>query len=118
LRAEYWRFSIVTARSDSDSFNPLLLKVTISSNNESFFICYMDNHTLQIIFDNWWDFINVNTKCAIVWNNPTHRQSWNVFLHCRIEVSGSQGIISIICHQVLCHPTNHGTNTIEKCLVK
>jgi len=35
-------------------------------------------------------------------------------MHCRIEETGSPGIISIVCHQVLCHPSEHGTSSVGK----
>jgi len=38
-------------------------------------------------------------------------------LHCRTEETGSPGIICIICHQVLCHPSEHWTSSMGKHLL-
>jgi hypothetical protein len=38
-------------------------------------------------------------------------------LHCGIEETGSPGIICIICHQHLCHPSEHETSSLGKHLL-
>jgi len=38
-------------------------------------------------------------------------------LHCGIDIIGSPGIICIVCHQVLRHPSEHGTSSMEKHLL-
>jgi len=42
--------------------------------------------------------------------NTRHEPSWQFCLHCGIEETGSPGILCIICHQVLCHLSEHGTS--------
>ena len=37
-----------------------------------------------------------------------------IVMHCAIGETGSPGIISIICHQVLHHPSAHGTSSMGK----
>jgi len=61
--------------------------------------------------------MNVGSKCCITWNDfrPTH--SWGVYLHYRILETCSPGIIYIICHRVLCHPSEHGISSIMKPLL-
>jgi hypothetical protein len=38
-------------------------------------------------------------------------------LHCGIEETGRPGIICIVCHQVLRHPSEHGTSSMGKHLL-
>jgi hypothetical protein len=38
-------------------------------------------------------------------------------LHCRIEETGSTVLMWIVCHQVLSHPSGHGTGSMEKHLM-
>jgi len=57
------------------------------------------------------------SKGPIAWNNSRHAPSWRFYIHCGIEVTGSPGIISIVCHQVLCHPSEHGTSSMWKHLL-
>jgi len=108
---------IPTAMSDSQSPNTSLLEVMISSNNERVFICDLNNLTLQIIFDAWWASMNVGSKRCIAWKNSRHAPSWRFYLLCGIEETGSPGIISIVCHQVLRHPSEHGTSSMGKHLL-
>jgi len=61
--------------------------------------------------------MNVGSKSPIGWNKSRHAPLWRFYLHCRIEETGSPGIICIICHQVLCHPAEHGTSSIGKHLL-
>jgi len=98
--------------SDSKSLNTSFLEVMISSRNECVFIRDLSDLTLHIIFDGWWASTNVDSKRPVAWNNSRHAPSWRFYLHCRIEETGSPGIISIICHQVLCHPSVHGTSSM------
>jgi len=92
--------------SELQSINTSLLEVMISSKNERVFIRNLSNLTLQIIFDNWWASMNVGSTRPIVWHNAKCARSWHFYLHCRIEETGSPGIISIVCHQVLHHPSD------------
>jgi len=89
----------------------------ISSKNERVFICDLNDLTLQIIFHAWWTSMNVDSKLSIAWNNSRHAPSWWFYLHCGIEETGSLSIICIVCHQVVCHPSEHGTSSMGKHLL-
>jgi hypothetical protein len=43
--------------------------------------------------------------------------SWQFYLHCGIEETGSPGIIFIVCHQALRHLSEHGTSLMGKHLL-
>jgi len=58
--------------------------------------------------------MNVGSKRPIAWNNSRHALSWQFYVHCGIEETGSPGIICIVCHQVLRHPSEHGTSSMGK----
>jgi len=103
--------------SDTKSVNTSLLEVMISSKNERVFIRDLTDLTLQIIFDAWWASMNEGSKRPIAWNNSRHAPSWRFYLHCGIEETGSPGIICIVCHQVLRHPSEHGTSSMGKHLL-
>jgi len=103
--------------SDSKSLNTSLLEFMISSKNEPVFICNLSDLTLQMIFDTWWASMNEGSKRPIAWNNSRHAPSWRFYLHCGIEETGSPGIICIVCHQVLRHPSEHGTSSMGKHLL-
>jgi len=89
----------------------------MSSNNEHVFVRELSDHSLQIILDNWWASMNVASKPPISWTKSRHASSWRFYLHCGIEETGSPGIICIFCHQVLCHPAENGTSSMEKHLL-
>jgi len=108
---------IRTTISDSKSWNASLLEVMISSKNERVIIRNFSYLTLQIIFDAWWDSVNEGLKRPIAWDNSRHAPSWRLYSHCGIEATGSPGIICIICHQVLSHPSDHGTSWMGKHLL-
>jgi len=99
------------------SLNTSLLEVMISSKNERVFIRDWRDLTLQIIFDAWWASMNVGSKRPIAWKNSRHAPLWQFYLHCGIEETGSPGIICIVCHQVLRHPSEHGTSPMGKHLL-
>jgi len=61
--------------------------------------------------------MNVGSKRLIAWNNSRHAPSWRFYLHCGMEENGSPGIICILCHQVLRHPSEHGTSSMGKQLL-
>jgi len=103
--------------SDTQSWNPSLLEVMISSKNDRVFICDLSDLALQIIFDAWWASMNVGSKRPIAWKNSRHAPSWRFYLHCGIEETGSPGIICIVSHQVLRHPSEHGTSSMGKHLL-
>jgi hypothetical protein len=89
----------------------------ISSKNERVFIRDLSDLTRQIIFDAWWASMNEGSKRHIAWNASRHAPSWRFDLHCRIEETGSPSIICIVCHQVLRHPSEHGTSSMGKHLL-
>jgi len=110
-------FLISTAMLDRESLNTSLLEVMISSENECVLILNLSDLTLQIIFDAWWASMNVGSKRPIAWNASRHAPLWRFYLHCGIEQTGSPGIICIVCHQVLRHPSEHGTSSMGKHLL-
>ena len=89
----------------------------IFSKNECVFIRHLSYLTLPIIFDAWWASMNVGPKPPIARNNSGHASSWWFYLECGIEETGSPGIICIVCYQVLCHPSEHGTSSMGKHLL-
>jgi hypothetical protein len=89
----------------------------ITSKNEIVFIRDLSDLTLQIIFDDSWALMNVGSKKPIAWKNSRHASSWRFYLHSGIEETGSPGIICIVCHQVLRHPSAHGTSSMGKHLL-
>jgi hypothetical protein len=89
----------------------------ISSKNERVFICDLSDLTLQIIFDGWWASMNVGSKRHIAWKNSRPAPSWRFYLRCGIEDTGSPSIVCIVCHQVLCHPSEHWTSSMGKHLL-
>jgi len=103
---------ISTALSDTKSLNTSLLKVMISSKNERVFIRDLSDLTLQIIFDAWRASMNEVSKWPIAWNDSRHVPLWRFNVHCRIAETSSPGIIRIVCHQVLRHPSEHGTSSM------
>ena len=74
------------------------------------FIRDLSDLTLQIIIDAWWASMNLGSKRPITWNNARHAPYWRFYLHCEFEQTGSPGIICIVCHQVLQHPSEQGTS--------
>jgi len=108
---------IPTAMSDSKSFNISLLEVMMSSKDEGVFIRDWSDLTLHIIFDARWASMKVDSKRPIAWNISRHAPSWRFHLHCAIEETGSPGMICIVCHQVLRHPSEHGTSSMGKHLL-
>jgi len=103
--------------SDTKSLNASMLEVMISSKNKCVFSRGLSDLTLQIIFDAWWASMNEGSKRPIAWNNSRHAPLWRFYLHCGIEETGSPGIIFIVCHQVLRHPSEHGTSSMGKHLL-
>jgi hypothetical protein len=106
-----------TTMSDSQSLDTSLFEVRISSKNECVFIRNLSDLTLKIIFDVWWASMNLGSKGPIAWNKSRHAPSWRFYLHCGMEENGSPGIICVMCHQVLRHPSEHGTSSIRKHLL-
>jgi hypothetical protein len=103
--------------SDSQSLNTSMLEVMISSKNEHIFIQDLSDHTLQIIFHTLWASMNVDSKHLKAWNNSRHAPWWRFYFHWRIEETGSTGFISIVCHHILRHPSEHETSSVGKPLL-
>jgi len=61
--------------------------------------------------------MNEGSRRPIAWNNSRHPLSWRFYLHCGIGETGSPGNVSIVCHQVLRHPSEHGTSSMGKHLL-
>jgi len=99
---------------DAKFLNTSLLKDMVCSKNEPLFIRDLSDLTLDIIFDALWAAMNVDSKRPIAWNNSRHAPSWQFYLHCGLEETGSPGIIYIVCHQVLRHPSEHGTSSMGR----
>jgi len=116
FQAELPSIQILSALSDSKSSNTLLLEVKISSKNGHVFLCDLGNLTLPLIFDAWWAWMNVGSKGSIASNNSRHTPCWRFHSHCGIEETSSLGIICIVCHQVLRHPSEHGTSSMGRLL--
>jgi hypothetical protein len=114
---ELRRVRFPTAMSDTKSLNTSWLDVMISSKNKRVFIRDLSDLILQIVFDASWASMNVGLKRPIAWNDSRHAPSWRVYLLCGIAETGSPGIICIVCHQVLCHPSEHGTSSMGKHLL-
>jgi len=89
----------------------------ISSKNERVFIWDLSDFTLQIIFDAWWAVMNVGLKLPVAWNDSRHAPLWRFYLHCSLEGTGIPGIIYIICHEVIRHPSQHGSSSMRKYLL-
>jgi hypothetical protein len=103
--------------SDTHSLNTSLLEVMITSKTECVIIPDLSDLTLQIIFNAWWASINVGSKRLSACDKSRNAPSWQFYLHCGIEETGSPGIICIICHQVLRPPSEHGTSSMGKHLL-
>ena len=86
----------------------------ISSKTKCAFTHAENDLTFQIIFDAWCASMNVISKRPIVWNNSRHAPSWWLYFHCGIEETSSPGIICIMCHKVLRHPSEDGTSLMWK----
>jgi hypothetical protein len=86
----------------------------MSSKKERVCICNLSKLTVQIIVNTWWTSINAGWKWPIAKINSGHTPSWSFYFHCGIEETGSPGIICIVCHEAVCHPSEHGTNALGK----
>jgi hypothetical protein len=85
--------------------------------NEYVFIRDLSDRTLHIISVSWCASMKVDMKRPVAWKNSSHAPLWRFYLHCGIEETGSPGIICIVCHQVLRHPSEHGTSSMRKHLL-
>jgi hypothetical protein len=61
--------------------------------------------------------MNVALMRPIAWKNSGHAPSWRFYLRCGIEETNSPGIICMVSHQVLRHPSEHGTSSMGKHLM-
>jgi len=111
------RFLMPTTTLNSKSFNTSFLEVMICSKNKLVFICDLSNLRIQIIFDAWWASMNVDSKHPVAWNNSWHLLPWRLYFHCGIEETSCPGIICIVFHHVLRHPSEHGTGSMGKHLL-
>lgn len=91
-----------------------LLEVMYSAKEERVFIRDLSDVRLQMMFDDWWTSMKVETKKTIVWSTSRHASAWRFFKLCANTENGSPGIICIVCHQVLAHPSENGTSTMGK----
>jgi len=107
-------YQISNAIFDSKSFNTSLIQLTISSKNERVFIRDLSKLTWHIIFNAWWSSMDVGLKCPIGWNYSGHVSLWRFQMPRGIEETGHPAIICIICHQVLCHPSEYETSSMAK----
>jgi hypothetical protein len=89
----------------------------ISSKNERVVICDLSILILQMVFNGCWASMNVGSKRPIAWNPSRYAPAWQFYLHCGIEETGSPGIICIVCHHVLRHPSEHATSSMGKHLL-
>jgi len=89
----------------------------ISSKHDCVFSRDLSNHTLQSIFNAWLASLNVGLKRPVGWKNSGQAPSWRFYLHCGIEETGTPGIISIICHQMIRHPAEQWTGSMGKHLL-
>jgi hypothetical protein len=103
--------------SDSESLNSSLPKVMISSKNERFFICHLNNMTLQIIFDACCASMDEGSKRPIASNDSRQALSCRFYSASGIEVTSSPDIICIVCNQVLHHLSQHKTSSKGKYLL-
>jgi len=111
------RSLITTAMSESKSLNPSLHEVMIPSKSDGVFIRDLSDLTLQIVFDPWRASMNECSQWPIAWNESRHAPVWRFYLHCGIKETGGRGIICILCHQVLRHPSEHETSSMGKHLL-
>jgi len=88
-----------------------------ASENQHGIIRNLSDLAMQIMFNGWWASIHVSRKQPFAWNTSIHVASWQFYLYCRIEATGSPGIICIMCHHVLLHLPEHGTSSMGKHLL-
>ena len=99
-------------------YRHLRLSVTLTSSmHPTLFLSTLRYTTHSSSRDTWRASMNVGSKRPIAWKHCRHASSRRFYLHCRIEETGSPGIICIVCHQVLCHPSEHGTSSMQKNLL-
>jgi len=117
-----WSRTTLLSNADRDvrfkSLTTTMFMIMTSSKNESIFICNLSDRAGHINFDAWWDSMNVGSKWHISSNNSRHAPSWQFYLYCGVEKTGSPGIMCIIWHWVLRHPSDHGTSSIENHLLR
>jgi hypothetical protein len=85
--------------------------------NEGVFIRNLSDLTSQIVINAWWALMHVASTHPTAWNDSRHAPWGKFWLHCRIQQTGSPRIICIVCHQVLRHPSAHGTSSVGRLLL-
>jgi len=103
--------------SDSNSSNTSWLEDITSCKNDPVLICDLSDLTWLIIFDTWWTSMNVGSKHSITWNNSRQVPCRWFYIPSQIEETSSNGIMYIVCDQVLCHPSQHQTSSMWKHLL-
>jgi len=103
---------IPTAMSDSKSSITSVLELMMSSKNKRDFIPDLSDRTLQIIFKAWWASMHGGSEPPIASDISGHAPSWWIYSQCRREGNSIPDIICIICHDVLCHPSEHGSSSV------
>ena len=58
--------------------------------------------------------MNVETKTTILWSGSRHTAARQFYKHCTKTENGCPGVICIICHTVLVHPSENRTSTMAK----
>jgi len=111
---ELHSFQHPTTMPDSQSRNISSQEVFMSSTNNCILFRDLNDLTLKIVFDPSWASMNVGSKHPIAWHNATHALTCSFYLLWGIEETGGPGIISIISHEVLCHPSEHDFNSMGK----
>jgi hypothetical protein len=116
-QVELPRIQYLTVMSVMKSLTTLFLTVMISSEHLCVFMHDLSDNILHNIFDAWWASINFGSMQPITWNKSTHSPSWRFYLHCIMEETSIPGIIWIISAQVLRHPSEYWTCSIDKPLL-
>jgi len=94
-----------------------MIEVKICSKNQRILIGDLNDLTLPIVFDTGWASMHVDLNGPMGWKNSKQAPSWRFYLHCWIVETGSPGIICIVCHDVLHHPSEHGTSSMREHLL-
>jgi len=89
----------------------------IPSKNECVSTGDLSYLTVESIFDACWASMNIGSESPIGWNHSSHAPPSQFHLHCGIEHTAIIGIICIMCHPVIRHPSEHGTCSMWKHLL-
>jgi hypothetical protein len=69
---------------------------------------------LQMVFDAWWNELEVVTKKPITWKGQKTAKAWQFYKQCALSENDIPSIICIVCHQLLNHPAMTGTSAMSK----